>query len=209
MIKVFFMIFEPGIAWEKIALARRGQLYILTTYLLPYVLLITLLEGWGLEKWGKWQSKFQKFRDFTHHEVIGYEAIQFVLLLAMVYIAGLLILRVSQTFHGRNTYLQAFTLAAYGFSPVFLWRLLDPIPTMNPWVTWGMGVAMMIWILYQGVPRVIQPDPTHAFGLYLSTIFVMVLTSGMVRLVTAMFLTGQSSFNHSWLTRELSHFLSH
>lgn len=209
MIKVFFMIFEPGVAWEKIAQSQRGYTYIFTTYLLPFILLVTALEGWGLEKWGKWQSRFEKMKDFTPREVYVYETVQFVLLLGMVLVASLLILRVSQTFHGRNNYLQAFTLTAYGFSPIFLLRLLDPIPSMNPWVTWGLGVAVMIWILYQGVPRVIQPDPTHAFGLYLSAIFVMVLTSGMARLITAMFLMGESSFSHSWLTRELSQWMGH
>jgi hypothetical protein len=207
MIKVFFLIFEPGPAWEKIAQSGRGFAYILSIYLLPFILLVTAVEGWGLDHWGKWQPKFQKLKEFSTHEVVVYEGLQFVLLLGMVLIAALLILRVCQTFHGRNTYAQAFTLAAYAFSPIFLLRLLDAVPTMNPWVSWGGGMALVIWILYQGIPRVIQPDPTHAFGLYLSAIFVIALTSGVVRLVTAMFLLGQSNFQHSWLTRELSHWL--
>jgi hypothetical protein len=204
MIKVFFLIFEPGVAWEKIAQAGRGFTFIFATYLLPFLLLVTALEGWGLEHGGKWQPKFQKIKEFTQHTVWAYEGLQFVLLVLMVLIAALLILRVSQTFHGRNNYLQAFTLAAYGFGPIFLVRLLDGIPSMNPWITWGLGMAGVVWVLYQGIPRVIQPDPTHAFGLYLSTIFVMTLTSGMVRLITAMFLLGQSDFEHSWFTRQVS-----
>jgi hypothetical protein len=203
MIKVFFLIFEPGVGWTKIAQARRGFAFIFITYLLPFLLLVTGLEGWSLEKWGKWQPKFQQINHFPPHTVYAYEGIQFFLLLGMVLISALLVLRICQTFHGRNSYLQAFTLTAYAFSPIFLLRLLDVSPSMNPWATWVVGIGLTIWILYQGIPLVLQPDPTHAFGLYLSTIFVIVLTSGTVRLITGMFLLGQSSFQHSWLTHAL------
>jgi Yip1 domain len=209
MIKVFFLIFEPAVAWEKVALARRGYVFILATYLLPFILLAAAVEGWGLQHWGKWQPKFQIFKAFSPHEVLVYEGIQFFLLLATVLVCALLILRVSQTFHERNNYLQSLTLMAYAFSPMFLLHLLDAVPTMNPWAPWGIGVALTVWILYQGIPRVLQPDPTHAFGLYLSTMFVVILISGLARLITAMYLLGYMDFQHSWLTRELSRFLPH
>jgi hypothetical protein len=207
MIKVFFLVFEPAVAWEKIALARRGYAFILLTNLLPLLALGTLVEGWGLKTWGKWQEKFHKFRDFTPHEVVGFEAVHFALLLATVFITALLILRISQTFHERHSYLQAFTVTAYGLSPLFVTRLLDAAPTMNPWVSWGLGVILCIWILYQGLPRLMLPDPTHAFGLYLSSAIVIILTTGMARLITAMYLLGQMDFNHSWLTRKIGHLL--
>lgn len=207
MLKVFFLIFEPGVAWERIAQTRRGFVFILSTYLLPMILLGTAAEGWGLMSWGKWQPKFQKIRGFTNHEIIGFEIVQTVILILVVFICALLLLKVSQTFHERGTYLQAFTTIAYGFSPLFLMRLLDVGPMMSPWTTWGIGVVLTIWILYQGIPRVLQPDPTHAFGLYLSAMFVVVLTSGMARLITGIYLLGYIDFNHSWLTRKLGYFI--
>jgi hypothetical protein len=45
-----------------------------------------------------------------------------------------------------------------------------------------------------------EPDPAHAFGLYLSTVFVMVLASGIVRVLTALYLLGYVDFRNSWLT---------
>ena len=207
MIKVFFLIFEPALTWEKIAQARRGFVFIFATYLLPFTLLVTLAEGWGLQHLGKWQPKFQIVRQFTQPEIIGFELIQFSVLLATIFICSLLVLRVSQTFHERNNYLHAFTLIAYAFSPILLFHLLDVSAGMNPWVTWSIGAGVMVWILYQGIPRVLQPDPTHAFGLYLSTIFVVILISGLARSITAMYLLGYMDFQHSWLTRQLTHFL--
>jgi hypothetical protein len=209
MLKAIFLIFEPAAAWEKIAQARRGYGFILTTYLLPFLLLTGAAEGWGLFNWGKWQPKFQVYKSFTSAEVIAYELCQFLVLLLTVFICSLIVLRVSQTFHERNKYLEAFTLTAYGFTPIFLLHLLDALPGMSPWVTWAIGVSLTVWILYQGVPRILQPDPTHAFGLYLSSIFVIVFASGLGRLILGMYVLGYMSFEHSYLTRVWARFLHH
>ncbi|HEY4414210.1 MAG TPA: Yip1 family protein [Verrucomicrobiae bacterium] len=210
MIKVFFLIFEPALAWAKIAQARRGYTYIFTTYLLPFLLVISAIEGFGLAHWGKWQPKFQITKHFTLHEVLVFEAIEFALMLLVVLICSLLILRVSQTFHQRTKYLEAFTLTAYAFAPIFLLHFLDAASGINPWVPWIVGVALTIWILYQGIPRILEPDPTHAFGLYLSSMFVIALASGMARFITAMYLLGYMDFHqNSWLTRTLSHLFAH
>jgi hypothetical protein len=50
-----------------------------------------------------------------------------------------------------------------------------------------------------------QPDPTHAFGVYLSAMFVVILTSGLARLITGMYLLGYMDLQNSWLSRKLTH----
>ncbi len=212
MIKAFFLIFEPSEAWDRIARARRSFAYILGVYLLPLILLVTAAEGWGLASWGKWQPRFQKFRDFTddtavstlgkYQNIITFEVIQAALLLAMVLLSALLLLKISQTFQNRRKYLEAFTTMAYAYSPLLVVRLMDAGPMVSPWTTWAIGILLTVWVLYQGIPRVMQPDPTHAFGLYLSAMFVVILTSGMARLLTALYLLGEVDFHHSWLTHK-------
>lgn len=204
MIKVFFLIFEPSVAWEKIAQARRGFLYITTVHLMPLILLSTALEAWGLHRHGKWQPKFQWYKDFLPQEILNFEIIQFVFLVAMVFVSALLIYKISQTFQDRLTFLQAFTTTAYGFSPLFLLHFLDASAAIHPAVPWLIGVGMIMWILYQGIPRVMKPDPTHAFGVYISAMIVVILTSGLARLVTAMYLLGYMDLQHSWLSRKLA-----
>ncbi len=68
-------------------------------------------------------------------------------------------------------------------------------------------MAVTVWILYQGIPRVMQPDPTHAFGIYFSAMIVVVLTSGLARLITGMYLLGYMDLQHSWLTHKIAHLL--
>jgi hypothetical protein len=209
MIKVFFLIFEPAVAWEKIAQARRGIAYITVIHLLPLIILGSAFEAWGLSRHGKWQPKFQMYKDFSQHDVITFETIQIFLFLAVVFVSALLIYKVSQTFHDRQSFLQAFTTIAYGFSPLFLFHFLDAGATIHPIVPWLIGMAFVVWILYQGIPRVMLPDPTHAFGVYLSAVFVVVLTSGLARLITGMYLIGFMDFQHSWLSRRIAHLFGH
>jgi hypothetical protein len=70
-------------------------------------------------------------------------------------------------------------------------------------------LVLATWTLYQGIPRVMQPDPTHAFGVYLSSMIVVVLTSATARAITAMYLLGYMDFQHSWLSRKITHLFDH
>jgi hypothetical protein len=209
MIKVFFLIFEPGVAWDKIAQARRGFWYITVIQLLPLIVIATGLETWGLHQHGKWQWQYQMNKVFSDQEVLTFGIIQFVLLFAVVFVSAVLVYKISQTFQDRLTFLQAFTTVAYGFSPMFLVRFLDYGGSIHPIVTWIIGIALTMWVLYQGIPRVMQPDPTHAFGVYLSAMIVVILTSGLERLMTAMYVLGYMDLQHSWLSRRITHLLGH
>lgn len=209
MIKVFFLIFEPGVAWEKIAQARRGYFFITIIDLLPLLAVGSLLEIWGLLNHGKWEPRFQMFKAFPKEDVYTFEAVQFALLVAVVFVCALIVFKIGQTFQDRMTFLQAFTTVSYGFSPMFLVRFLDASATMHPAITWLIGMALTIWILYQGIPRVMQPDPTHAFGVYISTVIVVTLTSGLARLLTAMYLLGYMDLHNSWLSHKILNLLNH
>ena len=201
MIKALFLIFEPSVAWTRVAQARRGFAFILGVYLLPMILLASAVEGWGLHRWGKWQPKFERFKQFSNSGIITFEIVQVALALLMIFVSALLLLKISQTFESRHRYLEAFKTVAYGYSPLFLAKLLDAGPTVHPATSWVLGIVLTVWVLYQGIPHVMQPDPTHAFGLYLSAMFVVVLISGMVRLLTALYLLGVVDYHHSWLTQ--------
>jgi Co/Zn/Cd efflux system component len=73
---------------------------------------------------------------------------------------------------------------------------------VSPWASAIIGILMVVWVLYQGIPRVMQPDPTHAFGLYLSAMFVVVLTTSIARVLPGLFLLGVVDFKNSWLTHK-------
>ena len=207
MLTVFFLIFEPSVAWQKIAEARRGFIFILAVQVLPLVAVVTAAEGWGLMHWGKWQPRFGKLKVFTETMAVHFEILQAGMFLLAVLLCAVLLHFAIETFHGRRTFLQAFAVMAYGFSPMLLLHLLNLGATVHPAVSWSVGLVVTIWVLYQAVPRVLSPDPVHAFGTYLSAALILTLISGLMRTFTAMYLLGEVNFQRSAFTRALGQWL--
>ena len=105
--------------------------------------------------------------------------------LLIIVISATVLKSVCGTFHGRHNYTQAVATVAYGLSPLFLFHLLDAFPAMVPWASWALGIILSIAVLYQGVPRMMEPDPPHAFGLYLMSALTVLLATGPVALSSA------------------------
>jgi hypothetical protein len=192
MIKALFLIFEPAGAWERVVKARRGLAFLLLFYLLPMILIMAAAEGYSLVKWGRrqWEGG-QSNRIFTADETMAYEIVQSLATLAVVFICAQIVKALANASHARRNFTDGFTVAACGLSPLFLVRLLDVFPAINPWLIWGVGIMLCVATLYQGVPRVMQPDPSQAFGLYLTCSMIFVLVTGLERFVTVWYLAGR------------------
>ncbi len=131
------------------------------------------------------------FKKFSNSEAVVVEAGQLLFSLAVVFIGAKLVKAVGETFRGRHTFAQAFTAVAYGLGPLFLLRLFDAFSGVSPWATWAIGIMLSIAVLYQGLPRAMEPDPAHAFGVYLMSAVLLVLVTGLARFVTASYLEGE------------------
>ncbi len=188
MIKTFALIFNTAEAWDRIIRARRSPFFVLVLYLLPMLVITSLAEAYGLIHWGKMQGAARLPRTFSLDQALVFEAVYVLLSLAVVVIGAQIVKAMGDTFHGRNTYAQTFTLIAYGLSPVFLLHFLDAFTRISPWATWGVGIMLSCAILYHGVPKVMEPDPPHAFGLFLVTSIVLFLSTGLARMLTTLFL---------------------
>ncbi len=200
MIKALLLIFDPVGTWDGIFRARRSLGFILALYLLPLLLVTSAAEGFGLVHWGKKQGEFGRLNHFPLREAVLIEVAQILVSLVVVFGGASLIKAVGETFHGRHTYTQAFTAVAYSMGPFFLLRLLDTFPGLSPWVAWAIGMSLTVAALYQGVPRMMAPDPPHAFGLYVMSALLLVLISGLVRFATATYLQGKFPALQSLIT---------
>lgn len=190
MIRALLLIFEPIATWERIRRVRRGLIFVLLLYLLPMLALVCAGEGYGLHHWGRLREVGPR-KFYAVGETAVFEAIQLVVFLGVVFIGAKMIKSIGETFHGHHTFTQAFVTVAYGLSPLFLLHLLNAIKDISPWVSWGIGIFLSTMVLYQGVPRMMEPDPSHAFGLYLMGSLLLFLTTGLTRFVTAWYLQGK------------------
>jgi hypothetical protein len=190
MLNALLLIFAPGRTWEGIADAKRGIFYILITYLLPLMLLVSFGEGYGLMHWGKWQGEPLHLRRLSQGESIIFEAGQFLATLLIIALNAGMAKSVGGTFHGRHTFTQGFTAISYGLAPLFFCRLLNASSNVNPWLSWAIGILLSIALLYHGVPLTMDPDPAHAFGLFMITALMLLMTTGMLELINAFYLHG-------------------
>jgi hypothetical protein len=194
MIKALLLIFNPAGTWDSIVFSRRGWPVILLGYLFPLWLIAFVAEGYGLVHWGKPQGVISHVKVFSHSEALIFEILQLLLMLVIVFVGARLLRALGQTFHGRNTLTQAFTVVAYGLSPFFVIRFFDIFPQISGWVywaTWGVAIFLSIGLLYHGIPKVMLPDPAHAFGLYLTSTVFLTMVTGFVRFLTYSYLAGK------------------
>lgn len=185
MIKALFLIFEPEAAWNRVALSRRGIGFTVALYLLPMMLIVGVVEVFGLVKWGRWQPAMGAIKTFPMREALIYETAE-LLLMGVIILAGAHFIKaLGDTFHVRHTYEKTLTVVIYGLSPVFLLRLLDVFPNINLWMPWAIGIMLTIKVLYTGVPRIMLPDPPDAFGLYLMSALLLAMITALERFITA------------------------
>lgn len=204
MIKALLLIFDPLATWDGIARAKRSIGFILLMYLLPILLLTSFGEGFGLVRWGRERGRLQQVlhvQNFSFNHALIFETAQFLLSLLVVFAGARMVKSIGETFHGRHNYTQSFTAVAYGLGPLFLMRLLDAFPKVNPWISWSVGIILTVAVLYQGLPRIMEPDPSHALGLFFMTALLLVLMTGLVRFLTYWYLIGRFSPVEAFVSR--------
>jgi hypothetical protein len=190
MFTVLQLIFSPAKTWEMIALKRRGVFRIFLLSLLPLILLSSSAEGYTLIKWGI-RSGLQGHPGPVPQElVIHYVSTQVGLSLLLLFGGAKFVQWIAEGFHFFPTYTQIFTAFGYGLGPIFLVRFLNCVPIANSWVWWLLGAFLTVFVLYQGVALVVEPEQTKGFGFYLLGTAAIVIMSGIAHAVSVAALHG-------------------
>ncbi len=184
MINTLLLIFDPIGTWERIIRAQRSIPFIVFVHLLPLLILAGAAEGFELARWG-YKDKYGVATPLNAGHVLAFEAAQAVALLVLLLGAAQAVKGMGETFNARKTFTQALAVVAYGIGPVLLLRVFLVVPGLQPWMRWMpfiAGVLLSLSVLYHGVPRMMALDPTNAFGLFVTTVLIMILATGAVYL---------------------------
>jgi hypothetical protein len=191
MFEAFQLLVSPVGTWEKIAKANRSVVASFFLFLLPLILFTSLVESYALIRWGYGRGQFDGVATASRGQAVRYGLTQVVLELAMVFIGAQLLQWIIDTTSDRRDYRRCFTTVAYSLGPVFLSHLLDSIPALNTWVCWAIGMTLSASALYLAIPRVLQPDQTKGFGVYLVTLLELILLSAICHLIVLSTLDGR------------------
>ena len=208
MIKALLLVISPGATWDRIVLAKRSWPVILLGYLIPLLVITGVAEGYGLVHWGKPRGQMSQITKFSNSTAVVYVILQLLLLLVIVFVGAKLVRAMGETFHGRHTFRQGFTVAAYGLGPVFALYALDMFPVISSWaywVIWIVGVLFCMSTLYHGIPRVMLPDPPHAFGLFVISGLLLAMMTGLARFLTFWFLEGKFGKLDAFISQIVDH----
>lgn len=191
MIKALLLIFLPQPTWEHIAGVQRRAPVLFLTYLMPLLLISTVAESYGLVRWGKPRGQVAHVTQFSveHATVFGIGRILTSIL--AVLILAKMIKALGETFHGRHSIHQVFTVAVFSLSPLFLLRIFNMFPNVSPWLTWVIGLVLSLAVLYHGLPVIMKPDPPHAFGLYLMSSLLVTIVTGLICFLTVWYVRGK------------------
>jgi hypothetical protein len=181
-------------SWERIAKAKRSVVANLFLFVLPLMLLCSLVEGFALTQWGERRGIVVHSVNVSIDLAVRFEVAQLVLGLILLFLGAKMLEWVTESFRLPAGYTQSFTVIAYGYSPIFLARFLAVFPGLNAWICWALGVLGAIYILYHGVALVLQPDQTKGFGLYLMCRLILILFGGSTHLVALAVLHGRIVF---------------
>ncbi|PYI89572.1 MAG: hypothetical protein DME26_00995 [Verrucomicrobia bacterium] len=178
MITALLLIFEPVDTWDKIIKAERKPVTVFFVHLLPMMLIALGFEAFSLVHWGESRSLSGSITPVSPQRAQDYGIAQFVLLLVVIFLGARILQKLAQSFHSVHTYGQCFITLAYSLSPLFLGRVLDAWYFIETWVCWALGATLSIAVLYQGLPRILMPDPTVALGIYIvSSVLILILAA--------------------------------
>jgi len=192
MIKAVLLIFEPVATWEKLFRSQPGFWRVFSVSFLPLLILGAALEGFSIVHWGSWQADLQRDRLFPLNEAVVVEVAHVLLMILVCFLSTKVIKSMADTFHARQTHSQAFVTLACSLLPLLLICLFNVFPFISPWVTWSIGILFTIRSLYHGIPRMMDPDPIHAFGLFLGSSLVIAFATFLVRFFLFYYLRGNA-----------------
>lgn len=190
ILKDIFVVLRPTSTWNCLVARQKGVAFVFLFYFLPMLLLLAVVEGFGLILLGRAQQAEGMHNRFAFPNVVAYEIGSILLDVSAVYVAARLIKSLANAYHARNNLSQSLLVMLYAIGPMYLVQLLNGFPDMFWWLTWLAGMLLTIGALYNGLPRILEPDPPSAMGLFVgSAVIVILLTLGK-RLLTGFYLSG-------------------
>lgn len=191
MLKVFSLILYPTMAWKRILQERHGVVSIFMGYLLPVLLIVSVVEALGMAAWREWYVGTHGVIHFTLGQALVFETMHLALTLLMTVSCASIIWILGDPFYSRYNYRQALTVVIYSLTPWFLIQPLNAIPWINLWIPWAIGIFFSLKALYYGMPRMLASAPGHALGLYLLSCAAIAGLTGAERFILIQSLTGK------------------
>jgi hypothetical protein len=171
------MILSPSSEWQVIApeATTAAQLYV--GYVTPLAVLAALIGFLRMSVIGVNSALSGSFR-MPIGSGLTYTVLMFVSALIGVFVVGLIINALAPTFSGTRDQRQALKVSAYSLTPALLSSVLSLSPVL-PTLLQLLAGLFGIYVLYLGLPIVMQAPKEKAFG-YTASVVICTILCGIL-----------------------------
>lgn len=175
---VWGILADPRPTWGNIRDETWSTPQVFLTVVIPLALISPLAGFIGTTQFG-WQIGAGEAVTLTKSSAFQISVAYFGAILVAVFVIGMLICWMSETYGDRKPLERCIALAAYAAVPLFLVGVIQVYPVL--WINFLFGLpalAYSVYLLYSGVPVMMDVPPEKGF-LFASA----VLAVGLVALV--------------------------
>jgi Yip1-like protein len=167
------MILTPKSEWDVVAAEPTQPAQVVTGYVLPLAAAYAIASFIGAAMVMGYLGGMAG---------IGFALVaaiyHLVMAVVMVFVLGFIIDALAPTFTGQKNFPQAVKVAAYAYTPIWVFGLLTVIPLLG-WLAVLVGVAYALYLLYLGLPRLMKV-PAEKSVPYVVVVIVVGIVLGIV-----------------------------
>jgi len=167
------MIVTPKTEWDVVAAEPTPPAQVVTGYVLPLAAAYALASFIGLAIFAGLLGGFAG----VGAALIG-AIYHLVMAIVSVFVLGFIIDALAPTFSGTKSFDQAIKVAAYSYTPVWVFGLLTIIPILG-WLAVLVGVIYALYLLYLGLPRLMRAPQDKAVP-YIVVVIVCGIVLGII-----------------------------
>ena len=171
---------DPKAEWEQIRKEETTIPSILFGYVAPLAAIPPVSDFLG-------SALFNRMLQGEPGDAMIRAVTTWIVSVAMVFLLGLIINVVAESFDAERNELAAQKLAAYALTPAFLSGLFSLWPPL--WWLSLFALAAMVFLMYRGLPILMKTPPERAVG-YTAAITIAALVSFVVLFSLASCVTG-------------------
>ncbi len=168
------ILLQPSRTWDEIAAEPSSVRSIYMGYILPLAAIGPIASAIGMSVFGI--NVFFATVRTPIQWAISAAILHYVLSLIVVYVLGLVIDALATNFGGEKNPLQAFKLAAYSITAVWVVGIFGLLP--NLWILGFLGLYSL-YLLYVGLPKLMKSPAEKSLG-YTAVVVIVMIVCGIV-----------------------------
>jgi hypothetical protein len=171
--RIKHILFNPKDTWIELKEEPPNFKNVLTGYAIPLALIPTFFGMIGFVLWGIKLGFGNAVLRIPLYVAFIWAVIYYILTIGSLYIEGIVINALAPLFGSKQNAVNAFALAVYAHTPVFIAGVLNVIPALG--ILGFLLSLYSIFLLYLGLPVMMETPKQKVVGYLVVMVIVMII----------------------------------